>query len=377
MSSPTEHCKRSPSKAESWINCPPSLMASEAIEEEPSEYAVAGTAAHALAEWKGKRALKIKAGRRPVSDYHDDDMEEYTDDYAGFLSDLVAEIKQRCTKPIIMFEQHVEMEDPELYGTCDFLMIAGDEMYVVDLKYGYLQVNADSNPQLMIYGRCALNEFDCLYDIKMVHIIIFQPRIQNVSRWEISADALYKWSDDVMKPAAELADKGAGEFKPGPWCTHNFCKCRNICKARVDYLLEAARYEFSEPALLTDEQILEIMPKANELSKWCDDIMAYAQARAIEGKKWPGYKIVEGRSVRKFTNEAAVEEAAKQAGFTDIYQPKMLLTLTAMEKLMGKDKFKEILGEYVTRTQGKLSLVPESDKRQEVVIASVGKEFDD
>ncbi len=374
---PTEHCKRSPSKAESWINCPPSLMAGEAIEEDQSEYAAAGTAAHALGEWKGKRALKIKAGRRPISDYHDDDMEEYTTDYADFLRDLVAEVKQKEANPMAMFEQHVELDDPQIYGTCDFLMIAGDEMYVVDLKYGYLQVEAERNPQLMIYGRCALNEFDCLYDIKMVHIIIFQPRIQNVSRWEISSEDLYKWSAEVMKPAAELADKGAGEFNPGPWCTHNFCKCRNICKERAKYLLDIAKYEFNEPAFLTDEEILEVMQKADELSKWCDELMSYAQARAIEGKKWPGYKIVEGRSTRKFNDIAAVEDAAKKAGFANIYQPKTLITLTAMEKMMGKDKFKEILGEYVTRTQGKLTLVPESDKRQEVVIASVETEFDD
>ncbi len=372
---PTEHCKRSPSKAESWINCPPSLMAGEAIEEPPSKYAEDGTASHALGEWKGKKALKIKAGRRPTSDYHTDEMEEYTTDYAEYLRDLVAEIKKKCKAPVIMFEQHVALDDPDIFGTCDFMVVAYDELYIVDFKYGYLEVKAEGNFQLMIYALCALNGFNCLYDIARVHFTIFQPRIQNVSTWEVNVETLYSWKKEVLQPAAELADKGGGEFNPGPWCTHNFCKCRNVCRARVDQLLEVAKYEFSEPALLTDEEILDVMSKADDLSKWCSEIMAYAQARAIEGKKWPGYKIVEGRSVRKFSDEAAVEDAAKKAGYTEIYQPKALITLTAMEKLMGKDKFKEILGEYVTRTQGKLALVPESDSRPEVVIASVDQDF--
>ena len=139
--------------------------------------------------------------------------------------------------------------------------------------------------------------------------------------------------------------------------------------------MEIAKFEFTKPALLSDEEILEVMAKADELSKWCDDVMAYAQAQAIAGKKWPGYKIVEGRSVRKFSDEKAVEEAAINAGFTDIYQPKSLITLTAFEKLLGKDKFNEVLGSFVTKSQGKLTLVPESDKRPEANIATVNEDF--
>lgn len=372
---PQGHCDLSPSKSESWIPCPPGLKAGKEIEEGTSEYAAAGTAAHELGEWKGKRLLKIKAGRRPVSDYHDDEMETFTDEYALFIKDKVDGIKKEFKDPFVAFEQHVELDDPEIYGTCDFLAIAGGALQIIDLKYGYLEVSAVENSQLMIYALCALNEFDCLYDIETVNLCIFQPRIQNISEWSISAKELYEWKETVLKPAAEKALKGEGEFKPGPWCTHNFCKCRNVCRARSEYLLEIAKYEFTQPALLSDEELLEVMAKASELSKWCDDVMAYAQAQAIAGKKWPGYKIVEGRSTRKFSDEQAVEEAALKAGYTEIYQPQSLITLTAFEKLLGKEKFNEVLGQFVTKTQGKLTLVPESDKRPEANVATVNEDF--
>ena len=372
---PVGHCDISPSKSESWVPCPPSIAAGKDIEEATSEYAAAGTAAHELGEWKGKKILKQKAGRRPFSDYHDDDMQTFTDDYALFIKDKVDYLKKEYGEPFVAFEQHVELTDPPLYGTCDFLAIAGGVLQIIDLKYGYLEVSAVENSQLMIYALCALNEFDCLYDIEEVHLAIFQPRIQNVSEWSISAKDLYEWGETVLKPAAEEAMKGEGEFNPGPWCTHNFCKCRFVCRARAEYLMEIAKFEFTKPALLSDEEILEVMAKADELSKWCDDVMAYAQAQAIAGKKWPGYKIVEGRSVRKFSDEKAVEEAAINAGYTDIYQPKSLITLTAFEKLLGKDKFNEVLGSFVTKSQGKLTLVPESDKRPEANIATVNEDF--
>lgn len=371
---PTEHCRRSPSKAESWINCPPSLVAGEAIEEESSSFAEAGTAAHALGEWKGKKALKLRAGRRPTSDLQDEEMEGYTDDYAQFLCDLTGQITQEHGTPKIMFEQHVELKDPAIWGTCDFLVIAAGQMYVVDLKYGYMEVSATENFQLMIYGLSALTEFDCLYDITDVHLIIFQPRIQNISRWDVTAKDLYAWGENVLKPAAELADKGEGEYNPGPWCSHNFCKCRNVCRARVEKLLDVAKYEFSDPPMLSDDEIAQIMKQADELNKWCQDVFSYAQGRALEGKKWPGYKLVSGRSVRKFTDADEVEAACKKAGYTDIYQPRTLITLTAMEKLLGSD-FEDVLGKYITRTEPKLTLVEESDKREEVVIANAVDEF--
>lgn len=232
---------------------------------------------------------------------------------------------------------------------------------------------ADHNPQMMLYALGALNLFDCLYDIEQVTMTIFQPRLSSISTWTISAEELYKWAEEVLRPKAELAAKGEGEFISGSWC--RFCKARNTCRARAESFLELAKMEFQPPALLSDEEVAEVMEKADELSKWASDVMAYAQAEAIEnGKHWNGYKLVEGRSTRRFIDEKKVEEAAKGAGYTDIYN-KSLITLTAFEKLMGKDTFKEVLGSYVTKPAGKLTLVPVSDKRPEVTVNTVNDEF--
>ena len=275
-----------------------------------------------------------------------------------------------------LIEQHLDFSCyvPDGFGTGDFLLVADKELNVVDFKYGRgVAVYADHNPQMMLYAIGALNLFDCLYDIEQVTMTIYQPRISNVSTWTITAEELYKWAEEELKPKAKQAANGEGEFVPGSWC--RFCKARTTCRARAESFLELARLEFQPPALLSDEEVAEVLEKAEELSKWAEDIMAYAQAQAIEnGKHWEGYKLVEGRSVRKFTDSAKVEEAAKAAGFTDIYN-KSLITLTAFEKLMGKKTFADVLGTYVTRPAGKLTLVPVSDKRPEVTVNTVEDEF--
>ena len=373
---PKAHSSTGASSAARWMNCPPSAKLTENMEYETSRFAEEGTAAHALCEWKVRKALKLRAGRRPSSDYWTDEMEECSDDYRDFIMDLVGQAKQHCKDPVTLIEQHLDFSCyvPDGFGTGDFLLVADKELNVVDFKYGRgVAVYADHNPQMMLYAIGALNLFDCLYDIEQVTMTIYQPRISNVSTWTITAEELYKWAEEELKPKAKQAANGEGEFVPGSWC--RFCKARTTCRARAESFLELARLEFQPPALLSDEEVAEVLEKAEELSKWAEDIMAYAQAQAIEnGKHWEGYKLVEGRSVRKFTDSAKVEEAAKAAGFTDIYN-KSLITLTAFEKLMGKKTFADVLGTYVTRPAGKLTLVPVSDKRPEVTVNTVNDEF--
>ena len=373
---PKAHSSTGASSAARWMNCPPSAKLTENMEDETSRFAEEGTAAHALCEWKVRKALKLRAGRRPSSDYWTDEMEECSDDYRDFIMDLVGQAKQHCKDPVTLIEQHLDFSCyvPDGFGTGDFLLVADKELNVVDFKYGRgVAVYADHNPQMMLYAIGALNLFDCLYDIEQVTMTIYQPRISNVSTWTITAEELYKWAEEELKPKAKQAANGEGEFVPGSWC--RFCKARTTCRARAESFLELARLEFQPPALLSDEEVAEVLEKAEELSKWAEDIMAYAQAQAIEnGKHWEGYKLVEGRSVRKFTDSAKVEEAAKAAGFTDIYN-NSLITLTAFEKLMGKKTFADVLGTYVTRPAGKLTLVPVSDKRPEVTVNTVEDEF--
>ena len=375
---PITHSILGASAAERWMNCPPSARLTAGMADEETTFAAEGTAAHALCEWKVRKALKMRAGRRPASDYWTDEMEECADDYRDYICDLVGQAKQICKDPIMMIEQHLDFSCwvPDGYGTGDFLLVSDGELNICDFKYGRgVPVYADHNPQMMLYGLGALNLFDCLYDIKTVTMTIFQPRLSNISVWSLTAEDLYKWAEEELKPKAEMADKGEGEYTPGSWC--RFCKARNQCRARAESFLELARMEFRPPALLSDEEIAEVMQQAGELSRWASDIMAYAEAMAInEGRHFYGYKIVEGRSVRKFTDTAAVEKAAKDAGYTDIYN-KSLITLTAFEKLMGKEAFKEILGKYVEKPKGKLTLVPVSDKRPEVTITNIDNEFTD
>ena len=373
---PEVHSVLGASAADRWMNCTPSAQLTADMEDETTTFAAEGTAAHALCEWKVRKALKMRAGRRPTSDYWTDEMEEFTDDYRDYIMDLVGQAKQHCKDPVTLIEQHLDFSCyvPDGFGTGDFLLVADKELNVVDFKYGRgVAVYADHNPQMMLYALGALNLFDCLYDIEQVTMTIFQPRLSSISTWTISTEELYQWAEDVLKPKAELAAKGEGEFVSGSWC--RFCKARNTCRARAESFLELARMEFQPPALLSDEEVAEVMEKADELSKWASDVMAYAQAEAIEnGKHWNGYKLVEGRSVRKFSDEAKVEAAAKKAGYTDIYN-KSLITLTAFEKLMGKKTFADVLGQYVTKPAGKLTLVPVSDKRPEVTVNTVNDEF--
>ena len=373
---PEVHSVLGASAADRWMNCTPSAQLTAGMEDEATTFAAEGTAAHALCEWKVRKALKMRAGRRPTSDYWTDEMEEFTDDYRDFIMDLVGQAKLTCKDPVTLIEQHLDFSCyvPDGFGTGDFLLVADRELNVVDFKYGRgVAVYADHNPQMMLYALGASNLFDCLYDIEQVTMTIFQPRLSSISTWTISAEELYKWAEEVLKPKAELAAKGEGEFISGSWC--RFCKARNTCRARAESFLELAKMEFQPPALLSDEEVAEVMEKAAELSKWASDVMAYAQAEAIEnGKHWNGYKLVEGRSTRRFIDEKKVEEAAKGAGYTDIYN-KSLITLTAFEKLMGKDTFKEVLGSFVTKPAGKLTLVPVSDKRPEVTVNTVNDEF--
>ena len=373
---PEVHSVLGATAADRWMNCTPSAQLTAGMEDEATTFAAEGTAAHALCEWKVRKALKMRAGRRPTSDYWTDEMEEFTDDYRDFIMDLVGQAKLTCKDPVTLIEQHLDFSCyvPDGFGTGDFLLVADRELNVVDFKYGRgVAVYADHNPQMMLYALGALNLFDCLYDIEQVTMTIFQPRLSSISTWTISAEELYKWAEEVLKPKAELAAKGEGEFISGSWC--RYCKARNTCRARAESFLELAKMEFQPPALLSDEEVAEVMEKAAELSKWVSDVMAYAQAEAIEnGKHWNGYKLVEGRSTRRFIDEKKVEEAAKGAGYTDIYN-KSLITLTAFEKLMGKDTFKEVLGSYVTKPAGKLTLVPVSDKRPEVTVNTVNDEF--
>lgn len=370
------HALLSASSSKRWLNCTPSARLEEQFgREDAGPYAEEGTAAHALAEHKVKKCLRRRS-KRPVSDYQCDEMEECTDGYASYVMEQVELAKQDCKDPVVLIEQRLDYSAyvPEGFGTGDLLIVADKTLTVIDLKYGKgVAVDAEWNPQMMLYGLGALELFDAIYDIDTVRMTIYQPRLGSVSTWEISVSDLMAWVETELKPKAQLAIHGEGEFHCGSWC--RFCKAKNTCRARAEEYLRLAQMEFKAPALLSDEEIAEVLKVADELAKWSGDVYAFATDEAItHGKKWTGFKLVEGRSSRKYTDEEEVAEAAKAAGYTDIYK-KSLVGITEMEKLMGKKKFAEVLGKLVYKPQGKITLVTESDKRQEIQTVTAEADF--
>ena len=240
--------------------------------------------------------------------------------------------------------------------------MADGVLEIVDFKGGRgVRVEADHNSQLMLYGLGALLEFEALYDIRTVRMSIVQPRLNNISTYETTAEELVRWAKTEVRPKALLAARGEGEFCAGEWC--RFCKARYTCRKRSEYHMRLAERDFKQPDLLTDEEILDILPVAESLNNWVQDLIAYATQQAVDGKAWPGYKLVAGRSVRRYTSEAEVIKAATEAGFTDIYKT-TLLGVGDLEKRMGRKKFSEVLGKYVIKPVGAPQLVPESDPRK-------------
>lgn len=368
---PSKHAILSASSSHRWLNCSPSARLEQEFEDRETEAAAEGTAAHALCEHKLRRALKLQSRRKPISRYDCDEMDMHTDNYVQFVLETLSEARQHCPDPLINIEQRLDFSCyvPDGFGTGDCIIISDKTMHVIDFKYGQgVLVDAEQNPQMMLYALGALRLFDSLYDIEDVAMTIYQPRRENISTWTISVADLKTWAEEELIPRAKLAFEGKGDFMPGPWCT--FCKASVKCRARAEEKLRLAQYEFARPPLLTDAEIEDILGKLDDLTRWAEEIKAYAQDAALNhGKQWHGYKVVEGRSVRKYTNEDAVVEAANTAGYYDIFR-KTLLPITEMEKLMGKQEFQTILGGLIVKPAGKPTLVPASDKRPAITSAN-------
>ncbi|MBE6093955.1 MAG: DUF2800 domain-containing protein [Schwartzia succinivorans] len=370
------HAVLSASSAHRWLFCTPSARLEQDFEDTSSEAAAEGTAAHALAEHKLKRVLKRRS-KRPTSPYDSDEMEDHTDSYVAFVQEQLAEVKGHCRDPIVLIEQRLDLSAyaPESFGTADCIIAGDGTVHVIDFKYGTgIIVDADHNPQMMLYALGALRLFDSLYTINTVAMSIYQPRRENVSTWTLSVAELMTWAEDELRPRAKQAFDGEGEYCAGTWCV--FCRAAVRCRARAAEKMKLAQQEFPLPPLLTDEEIAGVLHQLPDLVKWANEIMAYATGEAVShGKEWPGFKLVEGRSIRRYISEEDVAKAAKDAGYTDIYEHK-IISITAMEKLMGKKKFQDILGRLVTKPPGKPTLVADTDKRP-AISTSAAEDFKD
>ena len=407
---PDVHALLSASSSKQWLHCPPSVRLQENFPNESSVYAAEGTYAHEVCEYKVRKYLKERVKRPQSEEYDTEEIEQITDVYAEFVITIIEEMKENGCEPLAFVEERVDYSHiaPSGFGTADMLIIGKDEqghgiLHVCDFKTGAgVFVDADHNSQMMLYAIGALAAYGFLYDIEIVRMSIIQPRLDNISTFECSRQELEEWGESI-KPIAKLAYEGKGEQHPGDWC--RFCRAKPVCKACADEALALCRedfldldagafddtaeesdmtapYEadtqtavFKQPGLIPIAELAEILPTLNRISSWIEAVFAFVSSEAINhGVPIPGYKVVEGRSKRVFTDTKAVVDVAVQNGYTDLYK-QTLITLTEFEKMMGKKKFNELLGEYVAKPPGKLALVPESDPREPVDLTTPGQEF--
>lgn len=371
------HATLSASGSHRWLNCTPSANIEAELPDTTSTASEEGTAAHELAEHKLKKKLGLlkPRTRKPKSKYDNAEMDQYTDDYVTYVLETYKKAKKTSTAAEIILEHKVNFSHlvPDGFGTADCIIIADGTLTLIDLKYGKgILVDAYENPQLKIYALGALNDLGMLYDVERVKMVIFQPRRENLSVFEQTVEQLNTWAKETLVPQAQLASKGEGQFKAGEWCT--FCKIRTTCRARAENALELAKLEFKDPPELTEEEITEALKIIPELKRYAEALLNYATEKALQGHNWPGFKVVEGRSIRKYTDEQAVISTCEEAGITDIFQKK-LLTITAMQKKLGKKQFDELLGELVHKPAGKPALVDASDPRPPLHIPTAAEEF--
>ncbi|WP_288908181.1 DUF2800 domain-containing protein [uncultured Megasphaera sp.] len=371
----SDHALLSPSSAHRWLQCTPSAVLEESFANQSSSAAEEGTAAHALCEYKIKKAIGERC-TKPVSEADTAEMQECSDAYAEFVLERYEQAKVRCRDPLLLIEQKVDFSAyvKDGFGTADCIIVSDNTLQIIDFKYGQgVLVDAYENPQMKCYALGALEMYNALYDIKEVVMTIFQPRRDNVSGYTLSVAELLTWAERVLKPKAEQAIRGKGEFAAGDWC--RFCRAKAVCRKRAEENMRLAELEFKPPSLLNDREIEDVLKTLPMLTKWAEDVFSYAAEAAIHhGKEWRGFKVVEGRSIRKYKDETAVIAQAQSHGYTDIFQTR-LISMTAMQKLMGKKKFEEILGGLISKSPGKLTLVPETDKRIQVNRLSVNNEF--
>lgn len=383
------HALLSPSAASRWLICTPSARLEEKFPDTESEYAKEGTLAHRLIElllkWEfdkiGKIVYKKELQKIQQSEFYNEEMLDHCEAFIHYVKEIYTEARDNFGKPIIYFEQNFNLSAyiEEGYGTTDVLILAGKHLIVFDFKYGKgVPVYAEDNPQLKLYGLGALLEFEHIFDIDQIDLIIYQPRIDNISKWSISKEDLLQWAETDLKRQAEKAYEGNGDFAAGSHC--QFCKVRANCKAHYDNQIQLARHEFQDPELLEDETISEILDKIKLFEMWIAAVKEYALEQALKhGKKFPGYKLVEGRSSRKYADENEVLAQLKANGFKqkDLGSFK-LKGITEMERMLGKRRFEALLNDYLIKPPGKPVLVPESDPRASVNNIEQAKiDFDD
>ena len=373
---PGVHAILSASSAKRWMSCPPSARLEEKLRDRfgdrSSPFAEEGTRAHALAELKLQKEIGLindfsyKMQREAMTGV-DNEMEWATDRYVDIVMQKYYEAKKSCPDAQIFIEQRLDFSTwvPHGFGTGDVVIVSDMILDVCDLKYGKgVPVSAEDNPQARCYGLGALSAYGDLYAFPKVRNTIIQPRLDSVTEETLTREELLMWAEEDLKPKAELAWAGEGEYDPGDHC--RFCAARALCYHRAAKCMQIFDSGMQSPGILPDEEIPRILEVADIAEAWIADIRAYAKAQALKGQQWSGFKLVAGRRPpRKWTDAEAVIDQLSRAGYTDeqIYKPRELITVGEAEKLLGKPAFRAILGQFSVQGEGAPTLVPESDKR--------------
>lgn len=369
------HAILSASGASRWMACTPSARLEQNFENKSSVYAEEGTLAHEL----GELGLRLKLGEITQRTYttrvnklikdnelYTADMPDYVDMYVETCLERVSEAKAKTPDALFKIEQRLDFSEwvPEGFGTGDFVIIADGTMEVCDLKYGKgVPVSANNNKQMMLYALGAISEFSFLYDIEKVRMTIIQPRLDNISTFEVTVEDLLKWAEEYVRPKAELAIKGEGEFCAGDHC--RFCRAKAVCRARAEKNLELAQYEFQKPPTMDNNDIAYVLSKVDELVNWASDVKEFALEQALKGEEFEGFKVVEGRSNRKWSSEDDVAKVLIGQGFQEnIIYTKKLDGISKIESSIGKKEVQRLLGDYIVKPVGKPTLVPITDKRE-------------
>lgn len=367
------HALLSASGAHRWLSCTPSAKLEEQFPDSTSTYAEEGTLAHELCEIKVNKALlgmptktynstlkKIKG-----NGLYQTEMDKYTDEYLDYILEKVHSFD---SPPTVIVEKKVDFSSyvPEGFGTADCIILGDGELHIVDFKYGKgVEVSAEYNPQMMLYALGAYLEYSFLFQIEAVKMTIVQPRIGNISEYSMLVEELLEWAELTVKPKAQMAWLGNGEYTAGEHC--KFCKAKASCRERARKNLEAENFELKKGPLLSPDEIGEALKKAIYLAKWAEDLKEYALAESLKGNDIPGWKAVEGRSSRNFTDNDLAIKKLKEAGIAEelLYERKQY-TLAQMEKMVGAKDFKKIVGDLVVKNPGKPTLVVDADKREKI-----------
>ena len=366
-----KHAILSPSAAHRWMNCTAAPLLEKDVQDVSSTFAEEGTLAHAYCAKKLKEflGLSVKEENKEIAEYYDQyhsgEMDEYTDTYKTIVLEKFNAARKQTKDAQLLVEVKLDFSNyiPEAFGTSDAVIIADGVMEVIDFKYGKgVKVSAVENPQMMIYALGAWDLFNFEYNINKVRMTIVQPRIDNLSEFEIAATDLINWAIDELQPKAKEAYAG-GMQKPGTWC--QFCKVKASCKALATTCINAQQAH-TDPRLISKEDMEHtILPLLSTFKTWLTGVEEYSLQQALNGVQYQGFKIVAGRSVRKITDPSAVMELLGKEGFAkeSYLKPTELRSITDLEKLIGKKRFGALCADYINKPQGKPTLVPESDKR--------------